>query len=107
MISTTGEVTYSEIVIVYLEKNSNSLIVTAMPNPFADVLSLGLNLPERGQVQIAISDMTGRKISSRLADVPAGFSTMAVKETGNLTKGFYTITIEYKEQKKVMRVMKQ
>jgi hypothetical protein len=107
MVGTTGQVTYSEIVIVYLHRTNSTLVVAATPNPFTSRLTLNLNLPEQGRMVISISDMTGRKISSRMVDVPAGFSTMAVTETGNLKNGVYTITTDYKGRKKVMQIVKQ
>ncbi len=42
------------------------------PNPFSDVATLAFNLPEAGEVQLLVSDVTGVPVMSRHTNFAAG-----------------------------------
>ena len=106
IVSRSGEVTYSQIVVINLGKSS-VVIANATPNPFHAGLQLNLNIPADAEIRVSISDMTGRQVVGRTMKVSKGVSAQAITEADKLVQGVYNIVVEYNGQKIIQKIVKQ
>lgn len=106
MVSMDGRSDYSATVIVYLNAKS-SLLVKVLPNPFTATLSVSLNMPRNGKVQVSVIDLSGRRLLTQQRDVAKGFSTLPVDGVDKLSKGTYMLVMEVNGEKVVSKITKQ
>ena len=70
-----------------------------------DHLNVTLSVPGNGKVQITLSDMSGRVITSQQKFLQAGQYSMALA-AGNAKPGVYVVTVNDEREKKVIKVLK-
>lgn len=97
IVSTTGEVEYSNIITV-ATKASGSPVVNVTPNPFTNNVTISLQMPVAAQLTITLSDITGKKLRSELANAPKGTSSLPLTGMHNLLQGMYILSVEYNGQ---------
>lgn len=106
IVSSTGQVTYSSVVVVNLDKDA-TLTVGVLSNPFIGSLHLNFNMPKEDNVLISITDMEGKKLSSNQIKIAGGSSSLQIPGTNSLRKGVYNLTVVYGDQQIVQRIVKQ
>ncbi|AEV97429.1 hypothetical protein Niako_1050 [Niastella koreensis GR20-10] len=106
MVSTSGAVTYSNIVTVDL--STPSIPVTRVgPNPFHNTLEVGLYMPESKKMVIQLTDVFGRRVAQESLQALKGFSTYVMSNTSRLMPGAYLLTITVDTQLYSFKVLKQ
>jgi len=79
--------------------------VSAFPNPFGSVLSLGITKDDDEPVQVRVMDMTGQTVLSNT--YKAGRSTViALTEVGNLAVGTYLVAVYNEHFGKSLKIVK-
>ncbi|MDR3681262.1 MAG: T9SS type A sorting domain-containing protein [Flavipsychrobacter sp.] len=79
--------------------------VSAFPNPFGSVLSLGITKDDDDPVQVRVMDMTGQTVLSNT--YKAGRSTViALPEVGNLAVGSYLVQVFNDHFGKSLKIVK-
>ena len=79
------------------ENNIDKMIVYQNnPNPFTDETVISFNLPAEEDVEIKISDATGKVLYSKLNKYPAGFNQKRISSSELNAKGvlFYTLKVK-------------
>ena len=92
VISQSGDFEYSNIIVLSLNK-SVQLLTSVVPNPFVDKLSLNLNMPAKGNLNIKITDVSGRVLITENAEVVKGFSAHFVQGVNKLAGGVYLLSV--------------
>ncbi|MEJ0103781.1 MAG: T9SS type A sorting domain-containing protein [Bacteroidota bacterium] len=105
IVSVTGEIGYSVIVVVNLNRNI-SLTALIGPNPFSDVFNIMLSAPRDGNIQISVNDMLGRNLYREQRKVAKGFSTLPVSAE-KFSRGVYTLVIEFEGERVINKINKQ
>jgi hypothetical protein len=105
MVSIFGCIEYSNIIRIPLTK-STGFVTSISPNPFVDELNLNLNIPEKGKLEINISDMAGRILISGSKEVVKGYSTYFIKEVNKLSSGVYFLIVHFKGEKITYKLIK-
>jgi hypothetical protein len=77
------------------------------PNPTNEMLSLELNVPSAKNMNIGLSDLSGRRIQELYNDRASAGTLRLTKNIGNLPAGVYTVTIQYGNQVLHERIVKQ
>lgn len=92
MVSQSGAVEYSQIVIVNLTTPSGP-VTRVGPNPFHNNLEVGLYLQAGSQLMIQLTDQYGRRVVQETLQAPKGFSTYIMNKAPSLTPGMYVLTV--------------
>lgn len=87
-----------------LNKAFNGL--EAYPNPLHGALNLRFSLPTDAAVQIALYDLTGKKVSSLYNQNTAAGSHALQFETSSLPSGMYLLRLESQGQSQVIKLVK-
>jgi hypothetical protein len=106
MIDNDGKFTYSNQV-VFLGDRSNIVIDKIKPNPFTDLINVGIVLQRSQQLTIQIVDMAGRVAVSRDFTAVEGNSNIVYNGLSGLTAGIYfikIITADTLLQQKVLKI---
>jgi hypothetical protein len=84
-----------EIRLPMLEKNQDiEQSISVYPNPFIDVLNIGINLNEAGLATLSIFDVSGRLVSeSNTISLEKGEQSITI-DTQNLTSGYYIYMVD-------------
>jgi len=99
-----GYVDISEV--VYLERKIDRFdVVKVYPVPTSTLLNVDFETTVDQQVEIALTDMLGKVITTRPINSVAGMNT-ATLEMGNLVNGVYFVTINNGQEKITKRVVK-
>jgi len=105
MVDLDGSFTYSAIVKTYNgAKTDYSLKV--IPNPVQKEFTLSTSFPEKGSVQIRISDMTGKLVKQLTENVSKGYQTLEIYQLESLAPGTYYIEVKQKEYSRNTRFVK-
>ncbi|NUO01940.1 MAG: M4 family metallopeptidase [Saprospiraceae bacterium] len=83
----------------------NHFRLQAMPNPFAEDLTIGFELPESADVSVAVFDLTGRMVGAKNWQAPAGRSTQGLALAG-VPSGIYSVRMQANGQQAAIRVVK-
>ncbi|HEX6428461.1 MAG TPA: T9SS type A sorting domain-containing protein [Niastella sp.] len=105
IVSTTGEVEYSNIITVSI-KASGSPVVNVTPNPFTNHVKISLEMPVAAPLTITLSDITGKKLRSELVNAPKGASTLPLTGMHNLVQGMYVLSVQYNGQTYTYKLVK-
>lgn len=105
IVSTTGKVEYSKTVIILLDKKG-AFVTGILPNPFAEEINVGVNVPRNGIMRVSLVDMTGRVLHRKDIRVVKGFSTQTLDRVGYLAKGIYSLVIDYEGNISTYKVVK-
>lgn len=106
MVSTSGAVEYSNIIIVNITPPSTP-VTRVGPNPFSDKLEVGLYMPENSKLIFQLTDVYGRVVVRQSGQAPKGFSTQTISKTLPLAPGVYVLTVNVGEQLYSFKVLKQ
>lgn len=87
-----------------LNKAFNGL--EAYPNPLNGALNLRFSLPTDAAVQIALYDLTGKKVSTLYNQNTAAGSHALQFETSSLPSGMYLLRLESQGQSQVIKLVK-
>ncbi len=99
-----GHVDISDV--IYLERQVEQFdIVNVYPVPTSKLLNIDFETIEDQQIDITLTDMLGKVISTRPVNSVAGMNT-ATLEMGNLVNGIYFVTINNGQNKITKRVVK-
>lgn len=85
---------------------TESLQLTAFPNPVNDQVSLTWEQPKAGDYVLQLFDMTGRTLSRRIGNQSAGTAQIEVP-MGDLPKGPYFIRLDVADGYMVRTIVKQ
>lgn len=105
IVSISGMVEYSDILIVNMD-NTNKLI-TCAANPFKEALQLNLHMPANGMLAVKISDVSGRILIKENLSVPMGFCTQVLNSTGKLAAGIYIVSVYFEKKWYTFKTIKQ
>ncbi|MEO7312566.1 MAG: T9SS type A sorting domain-containing protein [Chitinophagaceae bacterium] len=98
MIGTSGQISYSQMVIIRPGKLIGELVQAVLPNPFVNQVSISLNLPQAGTVTARLMGMGGKLITTSIYKANNGFSTMQITNLGQLPKGMYLLELRYNNE---------
>jgi hypothetical protein len=107
MVDNNGEFTYSPVRWIELEESSNLFSVTIFPNPFDDQPSLNINVTERQQAFIELTDISGRVIHKLPAELQSGNNFILIQPTTQLSAGIYYVSIRSGYFSNVLKAVKQ
>ncbi|THU38336.1 T9SS type A sorting domain-containing protein [Niastella caeni] len=106
MVSTSGTVEYSNIIIVNLTPPSTP-ITRVGPNPFHHTLEVGLYMQENSRLILQLTDLYGRVVVQETGQAPKGFSTYTINQPLPLTPGVYVLTVNVGGQLYSFKLQKQ
>jgi hypothetical protein len=105
IVSTSGEVEYSNIVTLSLN-TAGSPVVTVTPNPFTSQININLQLPSAAQLTFTLCEITGKKLRSEYVNAAKGTSTISLTGLGNLMPGIYLLAVQYNGQTYTYKLIK-
>jgi len=92
--------------VVYLERKIEQFdIVKVYPVPTSRLLNIDFETPQDQQIEITMTDMLGKVISTRPVNSVAGINNTTF-DMGNLTNGVYFVTINNGQDQITQRVIK-
>ena len=86
-----GEIKYSNIVVVRLQKAPTD--VTVMPNPAKDFVSVRFYVEKDSKVTLRLVDFTGKIVLQQTKNAIKGENTIQVNELNKLSNAVYTIQV--------------
>ncbi len=90
-----------------LDKNKNLAAANVFPNPFADQLSVAIELTENEELSMALFDATGRKAKRLLENTRLGAGSHRLGwQVGDLPSGVYFLKMKIGQQWKVFKLVK-
>ena len=84
--------------------------IKAFPNPFHDYFTLSIQSENKGRIQVAIYDITGKLVfNNNLGNVQKGMNTFRIVPNTSLSAGIYTVVVINADTKttKTIRLMKE
>lgn len=100
-----GTSSYTNVVKVAKSDVSGN-IITVSPNPFKVDLGLTIDSKQTQTVQIVVTDMQGREISSRSIDAVAGPTSIVLSELNEVQDGVYFVKALYNGTIQTTKVVK-
>lgn len=88
-----GKYAYSSIRTINLTTENALNINSIYPNPFTNELNLNLNLAAPSSVEVVVSDINGRTVSTNTVNAKEGINTVKVNTT-ELVNGLYIVTVK-------------
>jgi len=88
-----GKYAYSAIRTINLTTENALNINSIYPNPFTNELNVNLNLAAPSSVEVVVSDINGRTVSTNTVNAKEGINTVKVNTT-ELVNGVYFVTIK-------------
>ncbi|HEX5001893.1 MAG TPA: PKD domain-containing protein [Bacteroidia bacterium] len=87
--------------------NQEYEVFSAFPGPFHDEVTIAFNLPLSGPVDIEMYDDIGKRVLQK-TNIPGytGFNTIQLN-TINLSRGFYSIVVRFRDNPQVIKSLKQ
>lgn len=73
--------------------------ISTFPNPFSNRLSISVNLPQNGKLDLVLTDISGRQVWQRELAVNKGVHVLEVPGLDHLTPGTYTLTSTLDQQR--------
>lgn len=84
------------------QTSNNEYILTVYPNPANDLITIGINIIEKGEYIFDISDITGKKVKTNSIILRPGSNKLTV-DISNIPSGLYNVIVrnnsEYKTSK--------
>jgi hypothetical protein len=74
------------------EQVLGNAMVSLMPNPAADVFTIGLTVKKQSSIAVTVADITGRVVSESTQTVRSGINMLPVDATG-MKAGIYFVTL--------------
>jgi len=103
-----GTTSYSPVAVVRLDQVSQSLRLTAQPNPFHQAeLQVRIDAPAAGPGILRLTDLAGRTLLSREVQLSAGTTTVALPELAALPTGVYVLTLRAGAELRQQKVLKE
>ena len=90
-----------------LRARAARVLAKAYPNPFSSAITLNLNSEEAADVQLVLTDLMGRVITTQNQGVEAGASSLKVSVEQSLPQGVYLLQVTQGEATSTFRVVKQ
>ena len=105
-----GHYSYSEVQTVKT-KGGSALqealdVKSVFPNPFIERIGMNVILKEAGLAKLILQNEAGKEISSRTIEVTEGYNTVDFDNLGDLPKGIYFITIQFKDLRITKNIVK-
>lgn len=105
IVSTTGRIEYSNVVIVYLGK-TGVFVNSILPNPFKDELKISIDAPRGGKLDMSIVDVNGRVLIKQQTEITKGFSTQTIAGVEKLAAGVYTLLVNFDGELSAHKIVK-
>jgi hypothetical protein len=102
VISKTGDVKYSSVLIVRLKQSK--VIVNMMPNPASNYVTINMFAEKNQQVKIMLIDKIGRKVLLRTENLQKGYNNISLN-LESYSEGVYAVVIETPEDKIIKQLM--
>ena len=93
--------------ITRLMASTATLDADVYPNPFSSALTVKLNSAEASEVQVTLTDLMGRVITTQHQGVEAGASSLKVNVEQSLPQGVYLLQVTQGDATSTFRVVKQ
>jgi trimeric autotransporter adhesin len=106
IVETGGRIAYSNVVVIFLTKKGG-FVTGILPNPFGTTLSITINAPKNGKMNMTVVDAAGRVVAQQQTTVNKGFSTQTVNDAAKLGAGVYSLLVEFDGETSVHKVVKQ
>lgn len=81
-------------------------VFTPFPNPTEGAFQMHVITPINDEAVLVISDMQGKTLYEQALQLNSGLHTLSV-DASSLSSGVYTITIYYREEQQVVRLLKR
>lgn len=91
-VDNNGDSKYSNIIVVSAAPMNEFKILTIYPNPSNDLFKLHLTQPSAGEVEVSVTEYSGRKLYTESVFVPKG-NTAMVFPVGDYDNGLYIVRI--------------
>jgi hypothetical protein len=105
MISKDGSYEYSKTVGVQNAGGEPAGQLTLYPNPFKEDLYINILSAGDGVIKIEVTDMAGKKVLDKSAQVLAGSNTITVDD--RLDAGVYFLSVEINGDRQVRKIIKE
>jgi hypothetical protein len=95
---------YSNIIVVSRFLNFE---VRSLQNPFTDIIYADVIIPADGITNLYLYDACGRLLQSKTQNMYRGLNNAVIGDLGNLSKGIYTLSVQYNHQaiqKKLIKI---
>jgi hypothetical protein len=86
-----GRYTYSNT--VRINTAANTIEAKTYPNPFVNLLQVDINASANQKLNIACSDISGRKLFQNTWNVTKGYNSISLAQVQNLNPGTYIINV--------------
>jgi hypothetical protein len=78
----------------------------SLVNPFTEMISFELTVPEKGIAQFTLLDIYGRVIKQERQPVNAGWNSIQIYQLGILSSGSYILQTRYADKAIARQVLK-
>jgi hypothetical protein len=99
-----GQSSYSKIIL--LKPQFNNFHAQVIQNPFRDKLSIYLQIPQKGKIEMKLIDVAGRIIHSATKDMETGSQTMEWKMPDRIINGLYILQVNYGNEQVNIKLLK-
>jgi hypothetical protein len=76
-------------------KDANSIALNVTPNPAISDINISFTLERESSVEIAVLDLTGKKVASKLSNAIAGSNNLTMSLGENVSNGTYFVQVVY------------
>ncbi len=101
-----GSSTLSEVQVVRFTPE-DVWTVSATPNPFGQMLRVGVTTTTAGPVTLDLFDMTGRRVLHQTAELPIGVTRVAIDGAAALPVGAYSLRVQQGTAATMLRVIRE
>jgi hypothetical protein len=88
-----------------LKNNAELNLKQNFPNPFHSSTSIAFTIPERGQTELAVFDLSGRKVSTLVNENLTAGNHSILYTNNNLMDGIYFLKLKYKNFVKTKKIL--
>jgi hypothetical protein len=93
--------------ILLLSSTEIALNISGLVNPFVNLVSFNLTVPEDQTVQLIVFDSYGRRLTNSVRPVYKGINRIEISEPGAFQSGMYILQVIYKDQILSRQIIKQ
>jgi hypothetical protein len=93
--------------IVLLSNTEIALSITGLVNPFNNLISFNVTVPEDRTVQVILYDNYGRRLTSSYQSTYKGINHIELNEPAGLRSGMYILQVLYKDRMITRQIIKQ
>jgi hypothetical protein len=101
-----GRSAYSQTVAVY-NRNNRNMMADISPNPFKQDLSISIECVSDADMQIVLTDVSGKTLLSKMIRAYKGANRFSVDEASGLRAGVYFLSLSVNGEKQVIKVVKE